>query len=166
LNRLYLVVVPVVIAVFAFAGCGGDSGGGNGGGGNGGAGGAGGADETAQDYLAQVVEIAQRVGELDSLLGAVELGDDAAGSYAEELRELQQSAKDLIPPEALRDAHESYVEGIGGLADSAAQADVAAQAGDEEALTSAKGVSDESSRLIIDALREISRIRGAGSSEP
>ncbi len=161
MNRLYLVVVPAVIAVFAFAGCGGDSGGDNGGSGNGGGG-----DETAQDYLAQVVEIAQRVGELDSLLGAVELGDDAAGSYAEELRELQQSAKDLIPPEALRDAHESYVEAIGGLADSAAQADVAAQAGDEEALTSAKGDSDEISRIILDALREISRIRGAGSSEP
>ena len=131
-----------------------------------GGGGNGGADGTAQDYLAQVVEIAQRVGELDSLLGAVELGDDVAGSYAEEFRELQQSAKGLIPPEALRDAHESYVEGIGGLADSAALADAAVQAGDEEALTSAKRVSDESSRLISDALREISRIRGQGSLEP
>jgi hypothetical protein len=154
------VVVSAVIVVFAFAGCGGDSGGGNGGGGNGGA------DETAQDYLSQVVEIAQRVGELDSLLGVVELGDDAAGSYAEELRELQQRAKDLIPPEALRDAHESYVEGLDGLADSAAQVDAAAQAGDEEALTSAKRASDESSRLILDALREISRITGGGSTEP
>lgn len=155
MNRLYLVVAPAVIVVFAFAGCGGDSDGGNGG-----------ADETAQDYLSQVVEIGQRVGELDSLLGTVELGDDAAGSYAEELRELQQSAKDLIPPEALREAHESYVEGLGGLADSAAQADAAAQAGDEEALNSAKRGSDEGSRLILDALREISRITGEGSSEP
>jgi hypothetical protein len=160
LNRLYLVVVSAVIVVFAFAGCGGDSGGGNGGGGNSGA------DETAQDYLSQVVEIAQRVGELDSLLGAVELGDDAAGSYAEELRELHQSAKDLIPLEALRDAHELYVEGLDGLADSAAQVDAAAQAGDEEALTSARRASDESSRLILDALREISRITGGGSTEP
>ena len=155
MNRLYLVVVPLVIVVLAFSGCGGDSGGGNGG-----------ADETAQDYLSQVVEIAQRTGELDSLLGVVELGDDDAGSYAEELRELQQSAKDLIPPEALRDAHESYVEGLGGLADSAAQADAAAQAGDEEALTSAKAAADESALLILEALREVKRVVEGRSSEP
>lgn len=159
MNRLYLVVVLAVIAVFAFAGCGGDSGGDDGGG-NGGGGGSGGTDEAAQEYLAQIVETAERVGELDSLLGAVKLGDNTAGSYAVELRELQQRVKDLTPPEALRDAHESYAEAIGGLADSAAQADAAAQAGDEEALTSAKGDSDEISRIILDALREISRIRG------
>ena len=161
MNRLYLVVVPVVIAVFAFAGCGGDSGGGDGGdsgAGNGG-GANGGADEAAQDYLAQIVETAQRVGELDSLLGAVQLGDNTADSYAVELRELQQRVNGLTPPEALRGAHEAYAEAIGGLADSAAQADAAAQAGDEEALTSAKGDSDEISRIILDALREISRIR-------
>ncbi len=155
MNRLSLVVVPAVIVVLAFGGCGGDSGGGNGGGG-----------EAAQDYLSQVAEIAQRVGELDSLLGVVELGDDAAGSYAEELTELQESAKELIPPGAMRDAHESYVEGLGGLADSAALADAAVQAGDEEALAGAKAAADESALLILEALREVKRIMAGGSSEP
>lgn len=144
MSRVYLVVLLAGAVVFTFVGCGGDGGDGDSGG-----------TMTLEEYFEQAFDISTRAGEVGTLLKLMVLGDDTAGSYAEELNQLQQSAEDIVPPQAILDDHESLVGELGRLADTAELADVASQAGDEEGLASAKIAVTESLRSILDILLEV-----------
>jgi hypothetical protein len=150
LSRFLLVFPLAIVLVFALAGCGGGDGG-DGGPDNG-------ESLTAEEYSGQVNTIAAQAAELGRLVVALDFEEGDATSYVEDLKGLQQSSEELIPPEALRDAHEVFLEGLGLVAEGAELADEAIQSGDEDGFEAVQPAVSDGLDLLVDALLSIRQV--------
>lgn len=144
MSRFPLVLPFAIVLVLVLAGCGGDDGGD--------AGPDSGGSLTAEEYSGQANTIAARAAELGRLVVALDFEEGDASSYVEEMKGLQQSGEELNPPEALRDAQQVFLEGLGLVAEGAVLADEAIQSGDEDDFEAVRPAVSDGLDLLLNAL--------------